>query len=106
MKTSPHTFKVLLFLFCFFSIHISAQIKKPEVKNDWSVKSPFEHKLFIENKGQFDAKDLTKNEKGNSDIKFAYTNGSFQIYFSPTGITYRKDDYDTKIDRKSTRLNS
>ena len=65
-------------------------------KNKWTSKSPFEHKLFIENKGQFDNKD----QKKGSAIKYAVTNLGAQIYFTPSGLTYRYDEYESKTEEQ------
>jgi gliding motility-associated-like protein len=64
---------------------------KPEgkTKASWNVAHPFEHNVFIENKGQFDGKDNLRGSK----IKFGIRIGKQQIYFSPVGLTYRYDEY-------------
>ncbi|MBI4930067.1 MAG: gliding motility-associated C-terminal domain-containing protein [Bacteroidetes bacterium] len=56
---------------------------------NWQTK-PFEQKVFIENKGQFDGMNNLKN----SHIKYAVVNEGVAIYFTNTGLTYRHDEYE------------
>ena len=67
-------------------------------KPNWS-NAPFEHYVFIENKGQFDPVD--DNDKANPllplgyvqhGIKYAVTIEGKQIYFTDHGLTYRQDE--------------
>jgi len=55
---------------------------------DWT-KIPFEHKVFIENKGQFNG----RNGLLGSKIMYGNENSGVQIYFTTTGLSYRIDDY-------------
>ena len=57
-------------------------------KEDWT-KSPFEQKVFVENKGQFDKKDKLET----NDIKYGVRYLGAQLYFTPSGLTYRYDQY-------------
>ena len=51
----------------------------------WSF-NPFEQKVFIENKGQFDEKNNSTNS-----ILYGVNNLGYQIYFTKTGFTIRYD---------------
>lgn len=56
---------------------------------NWVSKEPFEPKVFIKNKGQFNG----KNNLPSSNIEFGVEGHGFQIYFTPTGLTYRIDKW-------------
>ena len=67
-------------------------------KPNWSS-APYEHKVFIENKGQFDPVD--NKDKANpllppgyvqKEIKYAVTMEGMNIYFTGHGLTYRRDE--------------
>ena len=64
----------------------------------WMQKNPFEHKVFIENKGQFATANPssggfdTKNNLKNNPIKYAYSSEGVEIYFTNKGLTYRHDE--------------
>ena len=49
---------------------------------NWTVKNPFTHKVFIENKGQFDA-----IKQNNTPVMFAYT-GAVNVFFTSNGLMY------------------
>jgi hypothetical protein len=82
------------FLLVLFFVHRSinaAQAENPsDTKTIWTAQSPFEHKVFIENKGQCNGKSNLFEE-----IKYSAAVGNIQIYFSPAGLTYRYDEYVT-----------
>jgi gliding motility-associated-like protein len=59
----------------------------PSAKGSWSVSNPFEQKVFIENKGQYDL----KSEKP-ADIKYGVNNLGTEIYFTPKGLFYRIEE--------------
>lgn len=60
------------------------------VNNIWTVKNPFEQKVFIENKGgQFKA----RNSNDSAKIYFAAYLSGVDVYFSSTGLTYYYDEY-------------
>ncbi len=59
---------------------------------DWTVKNPFENKVFIRNEGQFDGED----QLGRA-ILFGTENPLEHFYFSKEGMTYRFDRYEPKI---------
>ena len=61
--------------------------QKPAGKLTWNI-NPYENKVFIENKGQFDK----KNGIDDSNISYAVTNMGTQYYFTPAGWTYRHDE--------------
>ncbi len=52
----------------------------------WATK-PFEQKVFIENKGQFNE----KINNGSGKILFGCSNAGVEMYFTPKGLTYRHD---------------
>ncbi len=54
----------------------------------WSVHKPFEHDVFIENKGQF----IEQVQKGvGQPILYSSLKGYIHIYFSPTALTFEYD---------------
>ncbi|HEY6163087.1 MAG TPA: hypothetical protein VI112_17805, partial [Bacteroidia bacterium] len=61
---------------------------KPPFISKWSKNDVFEHRLFIENKGQFD-----KKAGENTPVSYGVIMQGEQLYFSPNGITYRYDEY-------------
>ncbi|HWY99049.1 MAG TPA: hypothetical protein VNY36_08195, partial [Bacteroidia bacterium] len=58
-------------------------------KVNWT-KAPFDHKLFIENKGQFDSDISTYTD---SKILYQARLGDVNAYFTATGIIYRYNKY-------------
>ncbi|HTA82808.1 MAG TPA: hypothetical protein VK783_07745, partial [Bacteroidia bacterium] len=78
------------------SINVTAQHTKTPVKKTalpgkkstyWNV-SPFDSKLFIENKGQFDVGDITKDK-----VVYSASLGNVKLYFTNKGIVYTYDEY-------------
>ncbi|MGP8216620.1 MAG: T9SS type A sorting domain-containing protein [Bacteroidia bacterium] len=62
--------------------------QKPKgLRERWKV-NPFDHKIFIENKGQFDAN--VKNENIKNVLYQADLGGDIKAYFTPNGILYRQ----------------
>src|ERR1051325_1540071 len=61
---------------------------QPKSKEKFSL-NPFDHPVFIENLGQFDKKDGDDN----SQIKFGARRGDIQVYFTPSGLSYRMDEF-------------
>jgi len=53
----------------------------------WDATNPFGHKVFIENKGQFDGKSNT----GSSQILFSTNSSGVEVFFTREEITYRYD---------------
>ncbi|MGP8215749.1 MAG: PKD domain-containing protein [Bacteroidia bacterium] len=64
------------------------EMDKPRIK--WT-KDPFDHQLFIENKGQFDT-DVTTKDK----ILYQVRLGDVRAYFTQSGVIYRYDEYTKK----------
>src|ERR1700722_5211765 len=62
---------------------------------NWSH-DPFDHQVFIENKGQFDA-DVTTSGK----ILYQAELGNVKAYFTSTGVIYRYDEYPKKNKKES-----
>ena len=71
--------KSLLFIGLCFSLTSVAQ--QAHVK--WSL-NPFDDKVFIENKGQFD-----NDVKGGEKVLYQVSFGKIWAYFTPTGLIYR-----------------
>jgi hypothetical protein len=57
------------------------------VGTSWAS-NPFEHFVFVENKGQFDNKAADKNSK----VYYNASSGGVEMYFAPGGVTYRHDN--------------
>ncbi|MGP8215415.1 MAG: T9SS type A sorting domain-containing protein [Bacteroidia bacterium] len=62
-------------------------------KEKWKI-NPFDHKIFIENKGQFDAD--VKNENIDKVLYEAVLGGDIKAYFTPNGILYRQVKFVSK----------
>src|ERR1035437_8829629 len=87
---SPSVIMLLAIAFSsMFANNSFAQTNENNAKPKWTNGNPFEHKLFIENKGQFDKKDTLAN----SNILYGVTLGEIQIYFTSSGLTYRRDEF-------------
>ena len=99
------------FLFCvLFSLNLKAQNgtngtsgsqDQNGSKINWSI-DPFEHALFVENKGQFDTVDA------GGKILFEAKLGSINAFFTAKGILYRhieteKLDF-SEVERNPPRL--
>jgi len=66
----------------------SIQAQKSSSKKGWSVHHPFEHNVFIENKGQF----TEPIKKGVGEpILYSSHKGHIHIYFSQTTLTFEQD---------------
>jgi hypothetical protein len=71
-------YRVAFFLLFFLTVGLAiAQ------KSLWST-DPFEHHVFVENKGQF----LNIGNSDSRSIKFAWSGNGVSIYFTPTGLCY------------------
>lgn len=87
---------------CFLSLNnLFAQVPS---QASWSV-NPYEKKVFIENKGQFDG----LNEKKDAKILYGVENLGTRIYFTSQGLTYRfvdfkKEENDPKKEKKLAAL--
>ncbi len=84
-------FTVLGSLGILLSTNVIGQKAPISQKNNpkWTV-SPFENKLFIENRGQFD-NDIVATEK--TKIFYSAMLGDITLYFTPSGVVYRLDEY-------------
>lgn len=95
--------------FRFLSFHLTAsllilsnafagnnQIEKQQTEN-W-ILTPFHHKVFIENKGQFFYEDA------NSEILYGICGQGANIYFTSTGLIYHGEKFDI-INTKSPDYN-
>lgn len=74
----------LYYLLLYGSLPIIAQSNSTassDTRTKW-ISSPFENKVFIENKGQFDAELLSDK------IKFGINSMGMQTYFTSSGMTY------------------
>ncbi|MCC6691431.1 MAG: SprB repeat-containing protein [Bacteroidia bacterium] len=66
----------------------------------WTIKDPFEQKVFIENKGQF----YNENIKESNSAHYIIDNAGTKIYFSSTGLTYEFKKYvKRKRDKKENK---
>ncbi|HTA81771.1 MAG TPA: T9SS type A sorting domain-containing protein [Bacteroidia bacterium] len=80
-----------LFFACFIIAMIMTTISvKGQAGSNWTSK-PFNHQVFIENKGQFTS-DINTSDK----IIFQAILGKVKAYFTPSGIVYRYDEYPDK----------
>ena len=59
------------------------------VEHSWNISLEETHKVFIENKGQFEGEN---NSKTSSSILYAANYNGVDIYFTPLGVTYRHDE--------------
>lgn len=76
----------LLFALVFFSLVSNSQSLTVATSN-W-VKSPFDHKVFIENMGQYNWSD---NGSGKNTL-YGASIGDIEIHFSNAGLTYTKTE--------------
>ncbi len=66
----------------------NAQVAGHAPKFNWKNDSPFEQKVFIENKGQWNGKD----ELPKSEILYGIDNLGTNIYFTKKGLTHRVEE--------------
>src|SRR5689334_5319934 len=86
LMTKRYLFAVFFGLvFFIFSIYEKA------LSVGWTA-NPFEHRVFIENKGQLDEKEITKNETGAANVKYFVESEGVVIYFTANGLMYRHDE--------------
>lgn len=78
---------VAFLITCFLSVSAQDGATKNEYKVKWNV-NPFDHKVFIENKGQFDT-----SVDGKDKVLFAVQQGPMFAYFTPHGIIYKYIEY-------------
>ena len=74
------------------SIVIDKNPSEKGYKTNWT-KNPFDHKIFIENRGQFDA-DINKETK----ILYQVMLGAVKAYFTSSGVIYRYDEYPKRLE--------
>lgn len=102
MKANPYPVYVknaLPFLFiCYFLLSFTIAFAG---KKNWTI-DPFEQKLFIENKGQFN-NDLNKKE-----VVFYASVSGMDVYFTPQGVHYTHNNLlpDKKLTKKLHRGSS
>ena len=78
---------LLVALVLLFSFNLPAQSVSTSSKG-WSVHHPFDHNVFIENKGQF----IEQVQKGvGQEILYYSHKGHIHLYFSPTALTFEYD---------------
>ncbi len=63
-------------------------ITSPGYTSKWDTK-PFDHKIFVENKGQF----TTETGRAGDRILYEAKLGKVKAYFLPNGIVYRKEGW-------------
>ncbi len=99
MRFRPSLFFLFFFVAsrCFSQNGVSNQIQL-----NWSVRNPFEHNVFIENKGQFTEEE--KTSVGDS-ILFYSRKGKLFLYFTKHSIVFRYDSiYKEKEDIEDDKM--
>jgi gliding motility-associated-like protein len=66
----------------------------------WVTKNPFERRVFVENKGQFDSENNIPENK----IKYGVREGGTFVYFSTKGLLYRHDEYPVITEEQKEKL--
>ncbi len=84
---SSETTGLIAILYFVSVVGTMAMAQADAAKTLWNINNPFEHKVFIENKGQFDGQDNLS-----STIRYAVANAGVNIYFTSGGLTYRHDE--------------
>lgn len=76
------------------------QSQAGKAKAGWLNKNPFEQKVFIENKGQFD------HQTANTDSKVYYSTSQqgVNMLFTANGLTYRYDKKEVLSDKEKNRF--
>lgn len=72
----------------FLLAHLFVIAQSPSISPNWSSQSLFEHKVFIENKGQYDWVD---NGSGNNTL-YGASFCDIDVHFSGIGLTYVKTE--------------
>jgi hypothetical protein len=88
----------ILFLLLFTLPFLAAVQSLPKVK--WTVKHPFEQKVFIENKGQYEI----DNKVASKDILFGAQQGGLQYYFTNNAIWIKRDVAVKRTDEEMEQL--
>ncbi len=87
--------RFLIIATALFTLSASAQVNSVAPSKSfqntvkWAAANPFEHKVFIENKGQFEGRTVLKN----SEIKFAVSSLGTEIFFTDKGLTYSHNEF-------------
>ncbi|HXC04777.1 MAG TPA: hypothetical protein VNZ86_08485, partial [Bacteroidia bacterium] len=92
MHKTAYIFAWLLSSFLVFlsvSALASGTDKDHPEKKGWITEHPFEHRVLIENKGQFDGKIPGQSQP----ILFGARCGTVDLYFGHQGLCFRKDNY-------------
>src|ERR1700741_1266406 len=85
-------------LIVFLSLFITQLLTGSVVRKEWTT-TPFEQKVFIENKGQFD------NIEGvNDKVLFATSQNGVEMLFTSSGVVYKYDKL--KVEKTKTILNA
>lgn len=83
---------------------LHANLNQPKntngLKEIWTTKNPFERRVFIENKGQFDSENNIPANK----IKYGVCEGGVYTYFSSKGLLYRHDAYPVLTEEQKEKL--
>ncbi len=80
----------IFLLLCFVSTKLSAQ----SFTQKWNVKDPFEQKLFIENRGQFDFKPSSEigRKIGSASVLYGVRTNGVNIYFTTNGVLFHHSE--------------
>jgi gliding motility-associated-like protein len=89
--------RAIAFLFFVVIVAMSGLAQAGAEKIRWQS-DPFEHKVFVENKGQLDGMNGLKR----SSIRYAVMSEGVAIYFTSQGLTYRHDEYRASASSKAT----
>ncbi|MGP8216114.1 MAG: gliding motility-associated C-terminal domain-containing protein [Bacteroidia bacterium] len=88
---NPAIFAVVLLSANAIAQQASNSVKKSPARikatSQWTT-APFDHKVFIENKGQFNA-----GVPGNDKVIYSASLGAVNLYFTSHGIVYEYDEY-------------
>ncbi len=73
---------------------------KPHTKSSWSYKNPFEQKVFIENKGQFD----NQLEDHSAKVHYGASCQGVQLFFKGSGLTYKYGKRERTPETEPTKI--
>ncbi|MBI2269712.1 MAG: hypothetical protein HYU69_05055 [Bacteroidetes bacterium] len=89
MRSTKTISFILVLWVCLQSINAQVQrLASVSKSRDW-INNPFEHFVFVENKGQFNNVDIDVRRK----ICYYADSKGVDIYFSPNGLIYCHDEY-------------
>lgn len=83
-----------------FASHLKSTPKSSGMTPLWTTKNPFNRRVFIENKGQFDS----ENNIPENRIKYGVKEGGIFVYFSTKGLLYRYDEYPVLTEEQKEKL--